>query len=118
MTEERVEHTFTLAQRPHAARVLLETVRGLGTFPRCPPAMAPDPAARRRRPGIPTLVVWGDRNLILPAAHLNAARARLPHVPTYSPDTGHMPQIERAEAFSHLVGHFWRKAGWFPDKGR
>jgi pimeloyl-ACP methyl ester carboxylesterase len=52
--------------------------------------------------------VWGDRDLILPAAHLDAARARLPHAHTYLfPDTGHMPQIERAEAFSQLVGHFW-----------
>ncbi len=31
-TEARIEHTFALAQRPHAARVLLETVRSLGTF--------------------------------------------------------------------------------------
>lgn len=52
--------------------------------------------------------MWGDRDLILPAAHLDTARTRLPQARTYLfPDTGHMPQIERAAAFSQLVEDFW-----------
>jgi pimeloyl-ACP methyl ester carboxylesterase len=52
--------------------------------------------------------VWGDRDLILPAAHLNAARTHLPRAQAHLfPDTGHMPQIERAEAFSELLENFW-----------
>ncbi len=32
-----------------------------------------------------------------------------PHARTYLfPDTGHVPQIERAEAFSRLVDDFWQ----------
>jgi pimeloyl-ACP methyl ester carboxylesterase len=70
--------------------------------------MATDPLHAVAGLDIPILVVWGDRDLILPAAHLDAARARLPHARTHLfPDTGHMPQIERAEAFSQLVGNFW-----------
>jgi pimeloyl-ACP methyl ester carboxylesterase len=59
---------------------------------------------RVRRTRKPTLVVWGSRDLILPAAHLEAARAALPHARTYLfPDTGHMPQLERPEAFAELA---------------
>jgi pimeloyl-ACP methyl ester carboxylesterase len=59
--------------------------------------------------GIPVLVAWCSKDRILPAAHLNAAAARLPNARTHLfEDTGHMPQIERAEAFSRLVTEFWR----------
>lgn len=108
VTEARVERTFTLAQRPHAARVLLATVRSLGTFRGVRPQWRQTLLHAVAGLEIPTLVVWGDRDRILPAAHLDAARARLPHARTYLfPDTGHMPQIERAEVFSRLVGNFW-----------
>ncbi len=108
-TEARVAHTFALAQRPHAARVLLETVRSLGTFRGVRPQWRQTLLRAVASLDIPTLVVWGDRDLILPAAHLDAARTGLPHARTYLfPDTGHMPQIERAEAFSQLVQNFWR----------
>lgn len=108
VTEARVEHTFALAQRPHAAKVLLETVRSLGTFRGARPQWRQTLLHAVAGLDIPTLVVWGDRDLILPAAHLDAARTLLPRAHTYLfPDTGHMPQIERAEVFSQLVGNFW-----------
>ena len=108
VTQARVEHTFALAQRPHAARVLLETVRSLGTFRGARPQWRQTLLHAVADLVIPILVVWGDRDLILPAAHLDAARARLPQAHTFLfPDTGHMPQIERAEAFSQLVSNFW-----------
>lgn len=57
---------------------------------------------------VPTLVVWGDRDLILPAAHLEAARMLLPHANIHLfRDTGHMPQIERAEELGKLLVDFW-----------
>ncbi|MDM4719092.1 alpha/beta fold hydrolase [Micromonospora sp. WMMA1363] len=56
----------------------------------------------------PTLIVWGDRDLILPATHLAAARARLPRARTHLfRGCGHMPQIERAEEFHHMLVDFW-----------
>jgi pimeloyl-ACP methyl ester carboxylesterase len=108
VTEARVEHTFALARRPHAARVLLETLRSMGTFRGARSQWRQTLLHAVAGLDIPILVVWGDRDLILPAAHLDAARARLPHARSHLfPDTGHMPQIERAEAFSQLVGNFW-----------
>jgi pimeloyl-ACP methyl ester carboxylesterase len=108
VTPARVEHTFTLAQRPHAARVLLETARALGTIRGVRPQWRQTLLRSLAELDIPTLIVWGDRDLILPAAHLNTARTYLPHAQTHLfPDTGHMPQIERAEAFSELLENFW-----------
>lgn len=107
-TRERVEHALEIARQPHAARVMLETARGLGglrgVHEQWRRPLLDEVAAR----ALPTLVVWGDRDLILPAAHLDAARARLPHARTrLFPDCGHMPQIERAAQFRDLVAGFW-----------
>jgi pimeloyl-ACP methyl ester carboxylesterase len=55
----------------------------------------------------PTLIVWGERDLILPATHLAAAQAAFPHAKTHLfADTGHMPQIERADEFADLTRLF------------
>jgi pimeloyl-ACP methyl ester carboxylesterase len=44
---------------------------------------------------------------VLPAHHLRAALALLPHAQTHVfADTGHMPQIERAAEVARLVGAF------------
>jgi pimeloyl-ACP methyl ester carboxylesterase len=111
VTPARVEHTFALAQRPHAARVLLETARNLGTIRGVRPQWRQTLLRSLAERDIPTLIVWGDRDLVLPAAHLNAARTHLPRAQAHLiPDTGHMPQIERAEAFSQLLENFWGTA--------
>jgi pimeloyl-ACP methyl ester carboxylesterase len=108
-TDERIEHAYRLAHRPHAGRVLLETARSLGTLRGVRPEWRHRLLDAVAELGIPVLVVWGSKDRILPAAHLNAAAARLPNARTHLfEDTGHMPQIERADAFSRLVTDFWR----------
>lgn len=109
-TEARVRHAHRLAQRPHAARVLLETVRGLGTIRGSRPEWRERLVRAVAELRIPVFAVWGDRDRILPARHLDAVAARLPHARTHLfTATGHMPQIERAEAFSSLASGFWAK---------
>ncbi|MFG1673352.1 alpha/beta fold hydrolase [Micromonospora sp. NPDC049282] len=57
---------------------------------------------------LPTLLIWGDRDLILPAAHLAYARTRLPRARAHLfRDTGHMPQIERTAEVESLLRAFW-----------
>jgi pimeloyl-ACP methyl ester carboxylesterase len=108
VTAERVARAEALSRRPHAARVMRGTARSLGT-----------PLGVRRRwrrtllrgaavAPVPTLVVWGAEDRILPATHLDAARRALPHARTHLfPATGHMPQIERAEQFARMLEEFW-----------
>jgi 2-hydroxymuconate-semialdehyde hydrolase len=107
VTRERVELALRVAARPHNARVFLETARELGTFrgirARWRETLLGQVAAHPR----PALIVWGDRDLILPASHLAAARAAFPQAETHLfPDTGHMPQIERADEFAELTRRF------------
>lgn len=108
VTDERVTRGYTLAGRPHGARVMLELSRSLGTI-RGVRRLWRDAVLRAVAAApVPTLVVWGSDDLILPASHLDHAHAALPHARTeLFADTGHMPQIERAEEFAELVRTFW-----------
>ncbi len=107
-TRERVEHALEIARQPHAARVMLETARGLGGFRGVREDWRAELIQAVAARALPTLVVWGDRDLILPALHLDAARRALPHAQTrLFTGTGHMPQIERAKEFHDLVTEFW-----------
>ena len=107
VTEERIDHAVRVARQPGAAAVFLEATRALGTVRGVSAgwrsALLADVAAHPK----PTLVVWGDRDLILPAHHLRAARVALPHAQSHVfADTGHMPQVERAAQFAELVRGF------------
>jgi pimeloyl-ACP methyl ester carboxylesterase len=107
-TAERVELALSLATQPHASRVFLATARALGTFRGIRSQWRDELLAEAAAVGLPTLVVWGDKDLILPHHHLEAARKHLPHAAFHLfPDTGHMPQIERAEQLAGLLQGFW-----------
>ncbi|MFI6825029.1 alpha/beta fold hydrolase [Micromonospora sp. NPDC050187] len=111
-TEARVAHALAMAREPHAARVMLETLRSLGglrgVHPQWRTALLDAVAALP----LPVLVTWGDRDLILPVTHLAAARARLPHARTHLfTGCGHLPQVECAEDFSRVVADFWTGPG-------
>lgn len=110
VTAERVERAHRLASRPHGPRVMAETAHSLGTV------LGVRPGWRRRLvPAVaaldlPTLVVWGEEDRVLPATHLDAVRRLLPRAETHRfPATGHMPQIERAAEFAALVEQFWSR---------
>ena len=107
VTQERIDLAVRVAARPGYAKVFLEAAHSLGSFrgvhARWRTELLDAVAAHPR----PTLIVWGERDLILPSAHLAAARAALPHAQTHLfPDTGHMPQIERADDFADLIRVF------------
>ena len=54
-----------------------------------------------------TLVLWGDRDRVVPARHAHAAAARLPHSQlVVLADCGHVPQVERPGPFVAALGRF------------
>jgi pimeloyl-ACP methyl ester carboxylesterase len=60
----------------------------------------------------PTLVIWGDRDRVLPAHHLDAARRIVPHAKTHLfTGIGHMPQIECPDEFADVVLDFLAGSG-------
>ncbi|GAB7039257.1 MULTISPECIES: alpha/beta fold hydrolase [Catenuloplanes] len=104
VTEERVATAIRLARQPDFAAVYLEIARELGGFRGIAGPWRSELLARVSRTPRPTLIVWGERDLILPAAHLAAARAALPHARWHLfPRTGHMPQLERPAEFATLA---------------
>jgi pimeloyl-ACP methyl ester carboxylesterase len=118
VTEARVQRALELSRRPHGARVMLDLSRSLGTFRGVRRPWRDAVIAATAAAAVPTLVVWGSHDLVLPAAHLDAAKRVLPHARTHLfTDTGHMPQIERAEEFAQLSKEFWASVPELPAPG-
>jgi pimeloyl-ACP methyl ester carboxylesterase len=56
---------------------------------------------------VPTLIVWGAEDRLLPVRQARAAAARLPHSRLHIlPECGHCPQMEKPEEFNRLVLDF------------
>ncbi|TYC97992.1 alpha/beta fold hydrolase [Arthrobacter echini] len=107
VTEERLDHAQEVGRNPVYDDVMLAVAGHLGTFGgvrrRWRTELLRRVAAQRK----PTLVIWGDEDRVLPASHLEHARAAFPHAEFHLFEKcGHMPQIEREEEFDALVRHF------------
>ena len=104
VTPERIETALKIARQPDFCAVYLEIARALGSFRGIAAGWRSELLPRVARHGKPTLLVWGDRDHILPAAHLAAAREAFPAAEWHLFErTGHMPQIECPTEFAQLV---------------
>lgn len=84
------------------ARVWRATLAGL---------LADDHAARLARIGAPTLILWGERDALLPRAEQDALAAALPHAELkVYPETGHSPHWERPAQFARDLEAFVAQA--------
>jgi len=55
----------------------------------------------------PTLVVWGERDRVLPPSQAREAMARLRNATLeLAPDCGHLPQVEQPERFASALARF------------
>ena len=106
-TEDRVELAYAVASQPQRADTMLEIANELGTFRGIRPQWRQELLEAVAAHRIPTLALWGERDTVLPAAHLRAVTALLPHAETHLfADAGHMPQIERPDEFAALATSF------------
>lgn len=106
-TPERVEHALRISAQPGTGAFLYEIANHLGTRRGVRPQWREELLAAVAAHPRPTLVIWGDRDRILPAAHLDAARRQFPGAQVHLfAGTGHMPQIERPDEFADLVTAF------------
>ncbi|MEV6347849.1 alpha/beta fold hydrolase [Actinoplanes sp. NPDC051851] len=104
VTPERVEMAIRIARQPDFAPVYLEIARALGGFRGIAAPWRTELLASVTPHVKPTMIVWGDRDAILPSHHLTAARTAFPHAQSHLfPRTGHMPQIERPDEFAALI---------------
>jgi pimeloyl-ACP methyl ester carboxylesterase len=57
--------------------------------------------------GTPTMIIWGDRDPIIPVAHARAAQAYLPHARLeIFEGSGHFPQLDDPAYFADLLADF------------
>ena len=65
------------------------------------------PVERLADISVPVLVVWGERDRVIPVAHAERARAVFADVEiAIVPDAGHAPQVEAPEEFAAIVARF------------
>lgn len=107
-TVEQLRHAGLLSRQPDYQGTFLGTAATLGApLVGVRPGWRRDLLSRVGASGIPTLVVWGDDDRILPPHHLDAARRLLPEARTHLfADTGHMPQVERPAEFVAVASAF------------
>lgn len=57
--------------------------------------------------GIPTLVMWGAHDHVVPLRHLDLVKTHLPNAKTYVfPEAGHVPMLECPDEFNRLAVQF------------
>jgi pimeloyl-ACP methyl ester carboxylesterase len=122
-------HSHELTRRPRARKFLVgqvvrhpnrlepplvaEMVRGSGTpgFTDALVSLCGYPIEHRLEDvRAPTLVIWGEKDRIVPPKDAPRFEAAIPGARLVRfADTGHMPQVERPEAFNELLRDFLRE---------
>ena len=107
ITDQMIEEGFEMASLPGAQRCGLSTLRTSCNFWGVKGNALRPIRDHLEEIEVPTLVIWGAQDRILPVAHANLAAKRLPNARLHIFDPcGHMPNIERAQEFNALVIDF------------
>lgn len=107
ITQARAERDFELSSQSGATRAFLKMLRFMANRHGAKPAfynLSLENAAKVR---VPTLVVWGVQDHILPVEYARVAAKTIPgsRLQVYDP-CGHFPMLERAGEFNVLLLEF------------
>jgi pimeloyl-ACP methyl ester carboxylesterase len=110
ISEDMVDLGFRFSSSPGAQRAFLKTNRGtvnLFGFKR----KAIDPIRRNlHRIAVPVLVLWGERDAIIPVRHAYLAKDSIPCAELeVIENCGHIPMIECPEDFNSAILKFLRE---------
>jgi pimeloyl-ACP methyl ester carboxylesterase len=106
-TREMAEASAQRMRKPGARRHYLEVIRDLGAWRGIHPEWRAEVLQSLAAAGTPALVVWGDRDTVLPYRHLDAVSVTVPHAhPVTLPGLGHAPQLEAPEQFLEVTVPF------------
>lgn len=103
VTDEIIDVTFQLAQLPGAQRAFLRTLRAQANILGQRETVFGPILTGLSRVAAPTLVLWGQQDRIIPAAHAEVARAIAGARIEIWEECGHLPMIERSEQFNRLL---------------
>ena len=102
-----IEGGYEMSSLPGAKRCLLSALRSMCNIRGFRSKVYSPILERLEEIEVPTLVIWGAQDRILPSSHAHQAAKRLPNVRVDIFDPcGHLPNIERAEQFNALVTDF------------
>jgi pimeloyl-ACP methyl ester carboxylesterase len=107
VTLELTEMACGIISQPGAKKALLATIRtGIGLGGQRANLVNPL-LSRLNTIAVPTLIVWGKEDKIIPVAHARIAREKIPGARLEIFDhCGHMPQLEQPDRFNQLVLDF------------
>jgi pimeloyl-ACP methyl ester carboxylesterase len=111
MTQARAERDFELSSQPGAARAFLKMLRFMANRHGAKPEFYNRGLENAAKLRVPTLVVWGVQDQILPVEYAPLAAQTIPgaSLQIYDP-CGHFPMLERAEEFNALLLGFLQDA--------
>ena len=108
--DQWIEEGYEMSSLPGAQRCLLSTLRSMFNIWGVRSDAYRPILDRLEEIEVPTLVIWGAQDRILPVTHAHKAAKRLPNARLHIFDPcGHVPNIERAEEFNALVTDFLAK---------
>jgi 4,5:9,10-diseco-3-hydroxy-5,9,17-trioxoandrosta-1(10),2-diene-4-oate hydrolase len=107
ITDQMIEEDYEMDSLPGVQRCLLSALRSMCNIWGFKGDVYRPILDRLDEIEVPTLVLWGAQDRILPVAHAHLAAKRLPNARLHIFDPcGHVPNIERAEEFNALVIDF------------
>ena len=107
-SRQRIEHAVAIGRQPDSGVVMREIAGELATGRGVKDGWRAELSSAAEQHPRPTLIIWGDRDRVLPAHHLETAQRLMPHAKTHLFDgVGHMPQIECPDEFADLVLAFF-----------
>jgi pimeloyl-ACP methyl ester carboxylesterase len=109
-----VYHHADLAQRllqppesPEAQRAAIRNRNMTARLGWNPYFYDPRLEARLRRVGVPTLIVWGKQDGLIPVSHAEQFRQRIPGATVAIIDAcGHVPMVEQTDEFVRILAEF------------
>jgi 2-hydroxymuconate-semialdehyde hydrolase len=106
-TRRLVAEALERIRRRAARRSYFQVVHDLGGLRGVRPEWRSEVLRSLAEAGTPTLVLWGERDAVLPVKQLTAAAVALPHARTrVLKGVGHLPQIEDPVGFVREVSSF------------
>jgi pimeloyl-ACP methyl ester carboxylesterase len=111
VTDARVDLAVRVGNHPGNGTFMYRMVRALGTWRGVRPEWRERLLAAVGRHERPVLVIWGDRDQILPADHMETALKTFPRASSHLfRGIGHMPQMETPDETAQLIRDFLAKA--------
>jgi pimeloyl-ACP methyl ester carboxylesterase len=107
ITDHRIEKGYEMSSLPGAQRCLLSALRSMCNIWGAKSDVYRPILDRLEEIRVPTLIIWGAQDRLLPVAYAHLAAKRLPNARLHIFDPcGHVPNIERAQEYNALVIDF------------